>query len=226
MGWFDGSSRPQRPGRYDGPIGQHPPGFDGPVSRFDGPQRFKNMGPAEHGPMGFQQRPQMRFDRPPNQMGPMRFDGPMCFGNRPMYDQGISPRYDVQKGPRFGQPMQTRPVAPSACDNVGPQQQNFNMSNQCFPEPINPPQFAGGPHPFPAQQGLPQVGGNFNMQPGPFNQPGAPAFYNPAGPTTGNMHQPVRPLCFHPGRIKHAQMLTHSRRSFFVGLTEHLLFSR
>ncbi|CAL8363488.1 unnamed protein product [Lota lota] len=208
MGRFDGPPRPQGPGRYDGPMGQHPQGrFDGqgpgPMPRFDGPQRFENMGPGGGpGPMGFQQRPQMRFDGPPNQMGPMRFDGPgqMRFdGPGPMYDQGLPPHFD---GPqRFGPQMQPqlRPVGPQVCDNAGPPQQNFNMPNNCFPDSINAPQF-GGPLPFPAQQGLPQVGGNFNMQQGPFNQAGAPQFYNPAGPA-GNMHQPVNMMStqpFHP----------------------------
>ncbi|KAG7273798.1 hypothetical protein CRUP_016542, partial [Coryphaenoides rupestris] len=205
MGRFDGPSHPQGPGQYDGPISQHAPRrFDGqgpgPMPCFDGPQRFENMGPAGGpGPMGFQQHPPMRFDGPPNQMGPMRFDGPgpMRFdGPRPMYDQGIPPRYDGPQGPqRFGPPMQAqlRPGAPPVCDNVGPPQQNFNMANQCFPEPINAPQF-----PFPAQPGLPQVRGNFNMQPGPFNQPGAPPFYNPTGPPAINMHQPVNMMSGQP----------------------------
>ena len=95
---------------------------------------------------------------------------------------------------------QLRPVGPQGCDNAGPQQQNFNMGNHCFPDAINAPQFPGGPIPFPAQQGPPQGGGNFNMQQqqqqqqGPFNQAGGPQFYNPTGPA-GNMHQPVRALC-------------------------------
>ncbi|XP_030216244.1 pre-mRNA cleavage complex 2 protein Pcf11 [Gadus morhua] len=206
MGRFDGPPRPQGPGRFDGPMGPHPQGrFDGqgPMPHFDGPQRFDGMGPGGGGggpgPMGFQQRPQMRFDGPQNQMGPMRFDGPgqMRFdGPGPMYDQG-HPRFD---GPqRFGPQMQPqlRPVGPQGCDSAGPQQQNFNMANHCFPDG---PQFPGGPIPFPAQQGLPQGGGNFNMQPGPFNQAGGPQFYNPAGPA-GNMHQPGNMMSaqpFHP----------------------------
>ncbi|CAL8265594.1 unnamed protein product [Merluccius merluccius] len=223
MGRFEGPPRPQGPGQYERPIGQHPPGRfkgQGPMPCFDGPQMFENMGPGGGpGPMGFQQRPTMHFDGPPNQMGPMPFDrppnqmGPMCFdgpgpmpfkGSGPMYDQGIPRGYDGQQGPqRFGPQMQPqlRPVAPPACDNVGPQQQNFNMANQCFPEPINAPQFSGGPLSFQAQQGLPQGGGNFNMQPGPFNQPGAPSFYNPAGPPAGNMHQSGNMMStqpFHP----------------------------
>ncbi|KAM4620686.1 pre-mRNA cleavage complex 2 protein Pcf11 isoform 2-T2 [Polymixia lowei] len=230
MGRFDGPPHPQGSGRFDGPIGQQAPGrfdgqgpgpghFDGPMQHFEGQRRFdNNMGPGP-GPMGFQQQRPIRFDGPPNQMGPMRFDGPgpMRFdGPGPMRFDGpgqpgprydMPPRYDCppgQQGPqRFVSPhnMQPpmRPVAPPVYDSPGPPQQNFNMANQRFPEPMNP-QYSGGPLPFPAQQNIPQGGGNFGMQPAPpfnqptappFNQPAAPPFYNAGAPQGGNMQQPV-----------------------------------
>ncbi|XP_035523034.1 pre-mRNA cleavage complex 2 protein Pcf11, partial [Morone saxatilis] len=214
MGRFDGPPHPQGPGRFEGPIGQQPPvRFEGPgpgPGHFEGPmQRFNTMGPGPgSGPMGFQQQRPMRFEGPPNQMGPMRFDGPgpMRFDGPvqpgPRFDhpnvahQGGPPLYESapgQQGPlRFPQhnlqpPM--RPMAPPIYENPIVPQQNFNMAPQRFPEPMNP-QFPAGPMAFPAQGNLQQAG-NFNMQPGPpFTQPGPAPFYNPAAPAVG-MQQPV-----------------------------------
>ncbi|KAM3869035.1 pre-mRNA cleavage complex 2 protein Pcf11 [Diretmus argenteus] len=222
MGRFEGAPHPQGSCRFDGPIGQQPPGrfdgpgpgpghFEGPMQRFDGPRRFdNNMGPVPGpGPMGFQQQQQqlqIRFEGPPNQMGPMRFDGPVRFDGPgqpgPRYDmpniphQGMPQRYDCPPGqqgpPRYAPPHNIqapmRPLGPPVYDGAAPPQQNFNMANQRFPEPVNP-QYPGGPMPFPAQQNL--QGGTFPLQPGPpFTQPTAVPFYNPAAPAA-NMQQPV-----------------------------------
>lgn len=202
MGRFD----PHGPGRVDGHIGQPPvrfvgqgpgPGpFEGPMQRFEPPRHFDSMRPGPgSGPMGFQQRP-MRFEVPPSQMGPMRFDGPGRFEGpgQPghMYDipsgphQGGPPRFSGPPGqqgpPRFApqhnmQPPM-RPMAPPMYDNSMTPQQNFNMAPQHFPEPLNP-QFPVGPIPFPAQP-----------TPG-FNQPAAAPFYNPAA----SLQQPVSDSC-------------------------------
>lgn len=191
MRGFDGPPHPQGPGRFDGP----PVRFDGPMQRFDGPRRFDNNiapgpgpGPGS-GSMGFQQRP-MRFDGPPNQMGPIHFDGPGQPGPRfDMPHQGGPPRYDGpqgQQGPPHFAPQHNlqppmRPIVPPMYENPIPPQQNFNMGPQRFPEPMNP-QFPSGPLAFPAQ------GGNF-MQPAPFNQPSP--FYNTTGPGVNMQQQPV-----------------------------------
>lgn len=141
----------------------------------------------------------MHFEGPPNQMGPMRFDGPgpMRFEGpmQPRFDvphQGGAPLYESaagQQGPmRFGpqhnlqHPM--RPMAPPMYDNPMQAQQNFNMVPQRFPEPMNP-QFPAGPMAFPAQPNLQQAG-NFNMQPSAsFAQQVPVPFYNPAAPAVG-----------------------------------------
>ncbi|XP_070699253.1 pre-mRNA cleavage complex 2 protein Pcf11 [Pempheris klunzingeri] len=208
MGRFDGP-HPQGPGRFDGPVGQQPPGrFEGQgpgPGHFEGPmQRFNNMAPGPgSGPMGFQQRP-VRFESPPNQMGPMRFDGPgpMRFDGPgqqgPRFDMANVPHqggglYECapgQQGPlRFAPQPPMRPMAPSIYESPIAPQQNFNMAPQRFQEPMNP-QFPAGPLAFPAQQNI-QSAGNFNMQPAPaFSQPGPAPFYNTPAPAVG-MQQPV-----------------------------------
>ncbi|XP_059207392.1 pre-mRNA cleavage complex 2 protein Pcf11 [Centropristis striata] len=225
IGRFDGPPHPQVPVRFDGPIGQQPPvrfegpghgpgHFEGPMQRFDRPQRFENnMAPGPgSGPMGFQQQRPMRFDGPPNQMGPMRFDGPgpIRFEGPvqpgPRFDipnvphQGGPPLYECspgQQGPLRFAPQHNlqppmRPMGPPIYENPIAPQQNFNMAPQRFPEPMNP-QFPAGPMVFPAQQNL-QPAGNFNMQPAPpFSQPGPAPFYNPAAPAVG-MQPPVNIL--------------------------------
>ncbi|XP_044225973.1 pre-mRNA cleavage complex 2 protein Pcf11 isoform X1 [Thunnus albacares] len=203
MGRFDGPPHPQAPVRFQG-QGPGPGHFEGPMQRFDAPPHFDNMAPGPgSGPMGFQQQRPIRFENPPNQMGPMRFEGPgpMRFEG-PRFDmpggphQGGPPRYDCPPGqqgpPRFApqhnlQPPM-RPMAPPIYDNPIPPQQNYNMAPQRFPEPMNP-QFPAGPMAFPVQPNL-QPAGNFNMQPAPFNQPAAAPFYNPAAPAV-SMQQPV-----------------------------------
>ncbi|XP_029923941.1 pre-mRNA cleavage complex 2 protein Pcf11 [Myripristis murdjan] len=226
---FEGPPHSQGSGRYDGPIGQQPPGrfdgqgpgpahFDGPMQRFEGPRRFdNNMAPGPgHGPMGFQQQQQqqrpMRFDCPPNQMGPMRFEGPgpMRFeGPGPMrfegpgqpgprfeMHQGMPPRYEcspAQQGPpQYGPPhnMQhpMRPLGPPVYENPAPPQQNFNVAAQRFPEPLNP-QYPAGPLAFQTPQNQNLQGAGFNMQPAPpFSQPAPGPFYSPAAPA-GSMQQ-------------------------------------
>ncbi|XP_078143008.1 pre-mRNA cleavage complex 2 protein Pcf11 isoform X2 [Centroberyx gerrardi] len=208
MGRFDGPVA-QQPGRFDGP-GPGPGHFDGPMQRFDGPRRFdSNMGPGPGpGPMGFQQQQRpLRFDGPPNQMGPLRFDapGPLRFeGPGPRFDlphQAMPPRYDcppAQQGPpRYGPPhnMQPpmRPLGPPVYDGPAPPQQNFNMAAQRFPEPLNP-QF------FPSQQNQNQnlqQGGAFGLQPGPFGQQAAAPFYSPAPAASVPAMQP--PVNLLPG---------------------------
>lgn len=211
MGRFDGPPHPQGPGRFDGPIGQQPPvRFEGQgpgPGHFEGPiQRFNNMAPGPgSGQMGFQQQRPIRFDGPPNQMGPMRFDGPgpMRFEGPvqpgPRFDmphQGVPPIYESapgQQGPLRFAPQHNlqppmRPMAPPIYENPMAPQQNFNMGPQRFPEPMNP-QFSSGPMGFQTQPNLQQTG-NFNMQPAPFNQPGPATFYNSASPAVG-MQQPV-----------------------------------
>lgn len=207
IGRFDGPPHPQAVGRFDGPMGPQPPirfeGHGPGPGHFDGPiQRFSNMAPGS-GPMGFQQQQQqqpMRFDVPPKQMGPMRFEGP-----GPMRFEGPmqpDPRFDSQlfeSGPGQQAPVRfapqhnlqppMRPMAPHMFDNPMGPQQNFNLGPQPFTEPRNP-QFSSGPLAFQSQANLQQVG-NFNMQPGaPFNQPGPAPFYNPNAPAV-NMQQPV-----------------------------------
>ncbi|KAM7397428.1 hypothetical protein PAMA_005632 [Pampus argenteus] len=198
---FDGPPHPQAPVRFQG-QGPGPGHFEGPMQCFD------NMaaGPGS-GPMGFQQQRPMRFENPPNQMGPMRFEGPgpMRFEG-PRYDmptaphQGGPPRYDCPPAPPRFAPQHNlqppmRPMAPPIYENPIPPQQNYNMAPQRFPEPMNP-QFPSGPMVFPAQPNL-QPAGNFNMQPAAFNQPAAAPFYNPAGPAP-IMQQPVNMMPFLP----------------------------
>ncbi|XP_041657248.1 pre-mRNA cleavage complex 2 protein Pcf11 [Cheilinus undulatus] len=206
---FDGPSMTHGPmrggeGRFDGPP--HGPRFEGPgpgQGHFEAPmQRFNNMAPGPGpgqgpGSMGFQQQRPPRFDGPPNQMGPMRFEGP-----GPMHFDQPGPRFDIsqQGGPplyegplRFPtqQNMQPpmRPMAPPLYENPMAPQQNFNMAPQRFPEPMNP-QFPAGPMAFQTQPNMAPAN-NFNMQPAPsYSQPGPAPFYNPAVPAV-SMQQPV-----------------------------------
>ncbi|XP_029029356.1 pre-mRNA cleavage complex 2 protein Pcf11 [Betta splendens] len=201
------SHGPVRPrdgmGRFDShTLGQQPPvsfvgqgpgsgPFEGPVQRFEPPRRFDNMVPGS-GPMSFPQRP-MRFEGPPNQMAPLRFDGPGRFegpGPGPIYDMGGPPRFSGPPGqqgpPRFAPQHNLQPPMRPIYDNPMAPQQNFNIASQHFPESVNP-QFS---MPFAAQPNMQQTG-NFNMQPAPpFNQPAPNPYYNPAAPAVG-LHQPV-----------------------------------
>ncbi|CAB1415618.1 unnamed protein product [Pleuronectes platessa] len=224
MGRFDVHPHPQGPGRFDGAMGQQPPvrfvgqgpgHFEGPMQHFEPPRRFdNNMAP---GPMGFQQQQALRFEGPPNQMGPMRFDGPNHGYDMPnVPHQGGHTHFEGPPGhqgpPRFPpqhnmQPPM-RPIAPPIYDNPMNPQQNFNMGPQCFPEPMNP-QFPAGPMAFPAQTV------NFNLQP-PFTQPGPAPFYNPANPAIGlqqpvnllgNMNQPFLPQNSVPYRPQTPQVV-------------------
>lgn len=202
---FEGPSHSQGSGRFEGPIGQQTPvifegpgprpgHFEGPIARFEAPRHFdSNMGPGPGaGPVGFQQQQHpMHFEGPPNQMGPMRFEGP-----GPMRFEGpqSGPRFDLpnvsHQGPqRFTPQHNMQPTMRPMYDSPAPPQQNFNMAPQPFQEPMNP-QFSSGAMGFQAQPNLPQ-GGNFNMQPAqPFGQAGPGPFYSSAGPNVG-MQQSV-----------------------------------
>ncbi|KAM9846851.1 pre-mRNA cleavage complex 2 protein Pcf11 isoform 2-T2 [Aulostomus maculatus] len=216
MGRFDGPPHQQGHSRFDGPISQQAPAmfdgqgpgpghFEGPMQPFDAQLHYDTNMASGSGPMGFQQSRPMHFDNPPNQMaplrlegpGPMRFENPVQPGSRfDMPLPGGPPHYDCPPGqqgpPRFAQhnlqpPM--RPMAPTVYDNTLAPQQNFGLAPQRFQEPMNP-QFHTEPLPFQSQANV-QPAAGFNMQPVPqFNQPAPAPFYNPAAPAI-NMQQSV-----------------------------------
>ncbi|KAM9365015.1 LOW QUALITY PROTEIN: pre-mRNA cleavage complex 2 protein Pcf11-like [Pholidichthys leucotaenia] len=224
LGWFDGP--PQ--GRFGGPMGQQPPvtfegqgprpgSMEGPMQRFEAPRHFNNMGPGPGpgpGPMEFQQQRPMHFKGPPNQMGPMRFNGPGQQGP-PRYDmphQDGPPHFNFpprqQAPPRFTPQLNLqpamRPMGPLTYGPVAPQQnfpmapqQNFSMApQQNFPMapqqnlPVAPQQF-----PEPINPQLPGRPMAFLSQPamqqGPnFNMQPGPPFSQP-GPRP--FYNPVTP---------------------------------
>ncbi|XP_053564640.1 pre-mRNA cleavage complex 2 protein Pcf11 [Bombina bombina] len=161
---FDGGPCQQPLMRFDGPVGQGGPRFEGtPINRFEGQPpllpRF-DMHPGQ---------PCQRFEGPPGHQTPPRFDGPMQV--QPRFDGPMPQRFDgPNQQPRFDIP-------------IGPQGPRFDNVNHPPIRQNAPPYGQTGPYCEPQNlfHGPPQ-GMQFQRPEPRFDMPQGPNFAGPPGP--------------------------------------------
>ncbi|XP_077197433.1 pre-mRNA cleavage complex 2 protein Pcf11 [Paroedura picta] len=143
--------------RFEGPLNQAGPRFDGCQSRFDGQPSLLQRLDGLHG------QPGPRFEMGPAQQTPPRFDGPP---GQPRFDTPIPPRFEDaqhQQAGRFDIPRME------------------NVANHPASRLETPPYGQGGPYNDPANQPYsgPSQGMPFQRAEQMFDSPQGPNFNGP-----------------------------------------------